>query len=186
MRWVRWALGGIAAVALLWLVGAAFVGGSKDCPVASITTRPVSFIGSAEAKHGGDVTFEVEQLTADRLAPGNPETISAGDEVVVHYSGGDERVVHVGQHYQVDAWGDPPDGLASGVQTADECPVGGSATLHADGTAINTGLFTRDGIEPYAGRILVGALLLAAVTGAVVAYRRVKHPRLTIDGRPRR
>jgi hypothetical protein len=185
MRWVRWALGGIVAVGLLWLVGAAFVGGSKDCPAASLTVPAVSFLGTAQAKDGAAVTFGVEQWSDDRLPPGTPERLSAGDVVVVRYSGGDERFVHVGQRYQVDAWGETPDDLASGVQTADECPVGGSATLHADGTPINTGLFTRDGIEPYTGRILVGALLLAAVTGAVVAYRRVKHPRLTIDGRPR-
>jgi len=186
MRLVRWVIGAVVAVGLLVLVGAAFVGGSGSCPTVSVTGPIVSFIGTAQAERGGDVTFDVEQWAGDRLPPGSPQELEPGDQIVVTYSGGDQRFIHVGQRYQVDAWGSAPDGFASGVQTADECPIGGSATFHADGSAIDTTLFSADGIEPYTGRIALVALMATAATGAIVAYRRVRHPRLTIDGQPRR
>ncbi|MGZ4707587.1 MAG: hypothetical protein ACXWBN_02455 [Acidimicrobiales bacterium] len=184
MRSIRWVIGGVVAAAVLVLAIGPFVGGASSCPTVSLTAPNASFIGEVVAEHAGAVTFRVDEVLPDRIFHDVAAAeVAVGDEVVVHYRGGDERFVHQGQSYQVDAWGHVPDELASGVHTADECAGGG--TVHADGSPIDTGLWTRDGIAPYQGRIALGALVLAVgVVGAIV-HRRVSHPRLTIDGHPR-
>ncbi len=185
MRWVRWTLGGVVALALLVMVAGAFGGGSTDCPTVSVAAPLVSFVGTVGTKDGDAVTYVVESWQADRLPPGNPQLLSPGDRVVIDYLGGDARFLHTGQRYQVDATGNAIDQLTSDVHTSGECTFG-SATVHADGSSIDTGLWTRDGIEPYVGRIALGVLLLGVAALGTVAYRRVKHPRLTIDGQRRR
>ena len=57
-----------------------------------------------------------------------------------------------------------------------------AGTVHADGSAIDTGLFTADGIEPFAPRLAGGMAAIAIGAIAFRWYHRRKHPQLTIDG----
>ncbi len=93
------------------------------------------------------MTYEIVSLMPSRASDDGP--LRQGERLTLAYSGGDQRFVHDGHRYLVDAFGTVPDALSSGVQTADECPnaASGVGTYQADGTHIDTGIFTSDGID---------------------------------------
>jgi hypothetical protein len=114
------------------------------------------------AKAGAVVTFEIEQVD-----PGSGLTV--GDTVDVTYSRGTERFLHAGSRYRVETWGEANGTLLGDVAVADRACSGG--TWHADGTPIDTGLFTRDGFRPWLlVPLLGGAALVTAI--AVAIWRR--------------
>src|SRR5262249_19639658 len=107
-----------------------------------------------------------------------------GDTARVTYPADDARFVHVGSSYRVEAFGRPPSRLSSTVRAGD-CQGEEPLTRHADGTAINTSVFTRDGIAPYVMPLAIGSAVALALVLLLAAHHRRRHPRLTIDGRPR-
>lgn len=173
----------VAALGVLgWVAAPVVLGGGSCDEVGRLPTA--SFIGAVVERDGDLVTYEVGQpVTIEGIVPNN---VAAGDRVVITYGGGEARFLHRGGAYRVDAFGaDQP--WRSGIAQARECPEAehGSGTVHADGSSIDTGLLTRDGIGPYVGRVvLTTILLLAASAVALVLWRRHQRPRLTIDGRP--
>jgi hypothetical protein len=130
------------------------------------------------------VTFEVVSLVPSRAS--GDGALRQGERLTVTYTGGDERYLHDGHSYLVDAYGTVPDALSSGVQTAGECPnaASGVGTYKADGTRIDTGLFTSDGIAPYVMPVALAAGVIGLLVVAVAILARRRQPRLTIDGRP--
>jgi len=187
MRWLRWAAGTIAVVALLGLTAAAFVNGrdARGC-IASLALPQTDIVGTVAAKDGGDVTFHIDQIVSDQQNPApQPTSLEPGQDLVVRYSDGDARYLHRGASYRVPVFGNEIDGFHSGVHTADECdaPVG-TGTVHADGTEINTGIFTLEGFQPYWPKLVITIVAITAITALIRWRIRVKHPRLTIDGHP--
>ena len=184
MRLARAALIGLVVVGVAVLVAEPLLHGSMTCTSVLLTPR-ASFVGSVVAKDGPKVTFEIVSLEPARAA--NDAALRPGEQVTVSYDGGDERFVHEDHRYLVDAYGNVPGALRSGVQTAGECSNAsrGVGTFRADGTRIDTSLFTRDGIEPY---VLPGIIAVVAgvvlVIGATTLVARSRRPRLTIDGKP--
>ena len=166
----------VVALAVLVLSIAA---GPRSCTAMAISPSS-TFVGHVLAKKGRQVTYQVDEVLQDRSAPGlEPGPLTAGQQVAIRYQGGDERFVHRGDSYLVDAFG-----RDSGVHTAGECTKTehGAGTVHADGSAIDTGLLTAGGIEPFASR-LAGGLAAIAVGGLAFRWNhRRKHPQLTIDG----
>jgi hypothetical protein len=130
------------------------------------------------------VTFEIVSLVPSRAS--GDDALRPGERVTVTYTGGDERFVHDRHRYLVDASGSVPDALSSGVQSADECPdaASGVGTYRADGTRIDTGLYTADGIAPYLLPAGIALAVIATFVVAVAILARRRRPRLTIDGRP--
>ena len=130
------------------------------------------------------MTYEVVSLVPGRAS--GDGALHQGERLTVAYVGGDERFVHDGHRYLVDASGLVPDELSSGVQTAGECPnaASGVGTYRADGTRIDTGLLTWDGIAPYIVPVGVAVGLLCSLVVAIGLLARRRRPRLTIDGKP--
>ena len=130
------------------------------------------------------MTYEIVSLVPARAS--GDDALRQGQPLTVLYGGGDERFVHDGHRYLVDAYGRVPDELTSGVQTAGECPnaASGVGTYQADGTRIDTGLLTSDGIAPYVIPVGIAAALMGTLVVAVGTLARRRRPRLTIDGRP--
>ena len=150
----------------------------------SVAAPLVSFVGTVGTKDGDAVTYGVESWQADRLPPGTRSCCRR--EIGRHRLPRWRRAVRPHRPaLSGGCAGNAIDQRTSDVHTPGECTFG-SATVHADGSSIDTGLWTRDGIEPYVGRIALGVLLLGVAALGTVAYRRVKHPRLTIDGQRRR
>jgi hypothetical protein len=154
---------------------------------AALVASPRStFVGEVVAKDGAAATYGVDELLRDETNPAddNPFQLGRGQLVVVRYHGGDQRFIHHGQSYRVVAYGSADD-LGSSVHTAGECDGGsGTGTRHADGSVIDTGLLTRDGIAPYLPWLAGGALAIAMVAVLVRWRIRRKHPLLTISGQP--
>jgi hypothetical protein len=186
---VRWAIGVAVAVAVIVLLFTGLHGGAASCP-ASYVSPTASFVGTVLAEHGADIDYRIETMLPGRIFEGGAgaPSVHPGQRVTVTYTGGDARFVHVGHRYRVDVFGSAHDRLTSGVRTAGEClnAAEGVGTFHADGSAIDTGLLTRDGISPYLARVGVAVAATVALVAGGIAYARVRHPRLTIDGRRRR
>lgn len=182
MRWLRWAAGTVAVVALLALTAAAFFTPNHQCDD-SATVPYASFTGEVVARSGGDVTFLVDDLEIPQVNALQPDPqIEPGQEVTVTY-GDDARFLHTGQSYLVPVYGTAPSDLR-GFVSHSPCGTRGTDTVHADGSEIDTGIFTRDGFAPYIPK-LAFTIVSAAAIALLVRWRiRVEHPHLTIDGQP--
>jgi len=186
VRWLRIGLVAVIVISAVGLVVSAALGdGAVSCPASLAVSPTVLFVGEVTAKDGAIVTFRVvEPLPYDTQPDEGVVRVGPDDRVEVTYDGGDQRFLHTGERYQVLAYGSMLSDLRSGVHTAGECDGVGSGTSHAGGSAIDTGIFTRDGIDPYL-RWIVGGLVV--VVGGVALYRwrmRVRHPRLPIHSPP--
>ncbi len=135
------------------------------------------------AKDDGSVTFRVDKVVKDDRIAGAPTLgLSPGEEVTVAY-GDDARFLDTGRSYAVRPFGETVDGLRGMVHHG-PCGLTGIETLHADGSAIDTGILTRDGFAPYVPKLAVTIVAAAAIALAIRWRIRVEHPRLTIDGHP--
>lgn len=153
-----------AVLAVLALAAATVVLAAGAAGACSLEPEALRFTGEAVAVDGDLVTFEV--------TGGDP---TPGFEVEIEYVDDDSRFVDVGRQYEVTAWERAGGGLASGVHTAeDEC--GGGGTVHVDGSAIDTGLFTRNGFRPWVVAAPVAAVAAAVAAGWLVLRRRRSAP----------
>jgi hypothetical protein len=181
MRWLRWAAGCVVAVVLLVFTAAVFLTPNVSCD-ASATVGP-QFTGEVIAKVGDAVTFRVDEVVSDPVFfPRSGLGLEPGQEVVVRY-GQDARFLHTGRSYLVSVSGNSVGDLRGSVSHG-PCGTSGNDTSHADGSEINTSIFTREGFEPYWPKLGLAIIAIAAVALLVRWRLRVKHPRLTIDGQP--
>lgn len=173
----------VAAVGVLgWVATVVVLGGTSGWCDEYALNANAAFTGAVVERQGDVVTFVVE--SAALVAPDIPLAVAPGERVIVVYPDDDARFLHVGERYRVVTATRAADQWQSNVMGANECSHG-IRTAHADGSPIDTGLLTRDGIRPYVGRIAVTTIaLLAASVIAVMLWRRHQRPRLTIDGRP--
>jgi hypothetical protein len=182
MRWLRWAAGTVAAVALLTLTAAVFFTPTHQCDD-SATGGGAAFTGEVVANDDGSVTFRVDEVVKNHPIAGEPTLgLEPGQEVTVAY-GDDARFLHTGESYLVPTFGAGVEDLQGRVHHG-PCGYRGGETTHADGSAIDTGILTRDGFAPYAPKLAL-TIIAAAAIALMIRWRiRVKHPRLTIDGQP--
>jgi hypothetical protein len=167
---------------LLSAVGACvIVSGCSGRSIIDCAGEAGPFIGTVVARHGDDVTFRVESIpsnAADSLSQmsrdqGTP-VVSVGRNLPVHYGDRTGEFVHVGTRYSVRVF-TVDKRLWSEVHKAG---VGCSDyTRHADGSSINTSLWTRSRVR---GSVLVFALVvLITATLVLMAFA-------TRNGRRRR
>ena len=148
-------------VLLLASLGLLILGGSGcalfDCGVEESMAMPhAEFVGEVTHKSGSDVTYRILRVVPVSDHPPTGRNVTAGSTVVVTYEDG-ARFLHTGSRYLVKVWTLPGDDrLYSAVNTR-RC--GTSSTWHADGSSIDTGLFTRDGFRPWVA-VAIGVPLL--------------------------
>ena len=167
MRWVRVGLVAMVVVPLVGLAATVAVGTANtthDC-AASAAVPIESVVAVMVSRTESVVTYSTD----------------SGRTLLVIYPGDAARFLHVGTTYRVDAWGQPGDQLSSTVMPY--CGVPGG-TLYADGTPINTGVWSRERLADDLPWVVVGLVLLAGMVAAVVIRERRRNPRLTIDGKP--
>ncbi len=129
MRWVREALVAMVVVALVGLVATLVIdtatssGDGNGCAT-SMAMPTESVVATMASRSGSAVTFSTDD----------------GRTLVVTYPGDVARFLHIGTAYRVDAWRQP--GEFSSTVTP-YCGVPGG-TLYADGTPVNTGVWSRE------------------------------------------
>jgi hypothetical protein len=166
MRWVRWGLVVMIVVPLVGLVATVMFGSAtttRDC-AASAAVPTETIVATMVSRSGSAVTYSTDD----------------GRTLVITYPGDAARFLHIGTTYRVDAWGRPGE-LSSTVMPY--CGVPGG-TLYADGTPINTGVSSPERRADELPWVVGGLVVLAGLIAALVICERLRHPRLTIDGKP--
>ena len=169
MRWIRRTLVATVVVALVGLVATLVIetatssGEGNGCAT-SMAVPTESVDATMASRSGSAVTFSTDD----------------GRTLVVTYPGDAARFLHVGTAYRVDVWGQPGE-LSSTIMPY--CGVPGG-TLYADGTPVNTGVWSRERRADALPWVIGGLLVLAGLVTALAIRERRRHPRLTIDGEP--
>lgn len=162
--------GGSALVCIVGSVVSAALLGScartvTDC---SEVGWDATFVGRVTAIQPAAAEFTVETVTAE---PGSQtaHTPVAGKSIAVHYDGGQERYLRVGEEYEVsEAW--LGGRFVSGVHVGGDACSGG--TVHADGSSIDTTSATARRMHRIEVGLLAAPVVALVVLGACVRWRR--------------
>jgi hypothetical protein len=151
-------------VAAILLLGCTTV---TSCSHAICDPAPTAatFVGRLATVRDDTATFAVETVaTPDRTDAAPVGVVPlAGKSVAVRYSDDEQRFLRVGRRYAVMVWLDEAT-FVSGVHHSDDpCSTG---TTYADGSAINTSLWSR----PIVRRVGTGFVLLVVLALATLAW----------------
>ncbi|MDQ1509578.1 MAG: hypothetical protein QOG50_1422 [Actinomycetota bacterium] len=136
-----------------------------------------TFVGRVEKTRGSTVTYVVERLQAEPAsAPAKLHSPIEGEIVAVHYERHEDQFLRAGQRYLVTVWW--VGRYFSGVHMANHpCSIG---TVHADGSAIDTGLVHQPHLRQVLDKILV-AMVGVGLLITVWAIRRRRRQRKSVE-----
>ena len=171
----------VVGLLLASIAGTSCAGSDVEC---SMLPSSGTFVGTLRSIQGTSATFTVESWTPTQNdAASTPSAAPVvGASVAVQYSAKEVAFLRVGRRYSVLVY-DGDGGFVSSVRHADDKCSGG--TVYADGSKIDTSLWSRSIVR----RAALGFIVLLLLTLVVLAFvtRRLRDRRARVSvGRPPR